>query len=136
MANSDSVSAEVPGQATVPVAAVMPEEVPAPVARPAPRARTLRSEVAIGRVLRSGALLSGGCFVLSLALEALPETERISVAIDHLQKIGVSFLLVTPVVRLVVAGLTLTLRGEWKYALYAGGVLALLSLAVGAGLAA
>jgi hypothetical protein len=92
--------------------------------------------VAIGRVLRSGAMLSGGCFVLSLALEALPATERISIAIDHLQKIGVSLLLVTPVVRLVVAGLALSLRGEWKYALYAGGVLALLSLAVGAGLAA
>jgi len=38
------------------------------------------------------------------------------------------------VVRLVVAGTTLGIRGEWKYALYAAGVLGLLAIAVGAGL--
>jgi hypothetical protein len=102
---------------------------------PARRARGARAEVSVGRVLRFGVLISGSCFGASLLLEMLPVAQHISVAIDLLQKGAISFLLVTPAARLVVAGLSLGLRGEWKYALYAGGVLALLAVALGAGLA-
>jgi hypothetical protein len=88
----------------------------------------------IARLLRVGSLCSGGLFLASVALEALPDSESVHVAIDVLRKGAASALLVTPVVRLVVAGTTLGLRGEWKYALYAAGVLGLLAVAVGAGL--
>jgi hypothetical protein len=79
-------------------------------------------------------MCSGGLFLASLVLEALPESESVHVTIDVLRKGAASALLVTPVVRLVVAGTTLGIRGEWRYALYAAGVLGLLGLAVGAGL--
>ncbi len=88
----------------------------------------------ISRLLRTGAMCSGGLFLASLVLEALPESESVHVTIDVLRKGAASALLVTPVVRLVVAGTTLGIRGEWRYALYAAGVLGLLGLAVGAGL--
>jgi hypothetical protein len=88
----------------------------------------------IARLLRMGSLCSGGLFLASVALEALPDSESVHVAIDVLRKGAASALLVTPVVRLVVAGTTLGLRGEWRYALYAAGVLGLLAVAVGAGL--
>lgn len=88
----------------------------------------------ISRLLRGGAMCSGGLFLASLALESLPQSETVHVSIDVLRKGAASALLVTPVVRLVVAGTTLGVRGEWKYALYAAGVLGLLALAVGAGL--
>ncbi|MGZ3460230.1 MAG: hypothetical protein ACXU86_17210 [Archangium sp.] len=88
----------------------------------------------ISRLLRGGAMCSGGLFLVSLALEALPDSESVHVAIDVLRKGAASALLVTPVVRLVVAGTTLGIRGEWKYALYAAGVLGLLALAVSAGI--
>ena len=88
----------------------------------------------ISRLLRVGSLCSGGLFLASVALEALPDSERVHVAIDVLRKGAASALLVTPVARLVVAGTTLGLRGEWRYALYAAGVLGLLAVAVGAGL--
>ncbi|WP_239470604.1 hypothetical protein [Archangium violaceum] len=88
----------------------------------------------ISRLLRTGAMCSGGLFLGSLVLEALPESESVHVAIDVLRKGAASALLVTPVVRLVVAGTTLGIRGEWRYAVYAAGVLGLLALAVGAGL--
>jgi hypothetical protein len=81
-------------------------------------------------------MVSGGLFLSSLALEALPPTETVHVSMDVLRKGAASALLVTPVVRLVVAGTTLGIRGEWKYALYAAGVLGLLAVAVGAGLRA
>lgn len=90
----------------------------------------------ISRLLRTGALCSGGLFLLSLLLEALPDAEPVHVVIDLLRKGAASALLVTPVVRLVVAGASLGLRGEWRYTLYAAGVLALLALALGAGLQA
>ncbi|WP_338865045.1 hypothetical protein [Myxococcus stipitatus] len=112
-----------------------------PVETPAPdlgraRDRTLAGDRWIARVLRVGAVLSGGMFVLSLCLEALPESESIHVAIDQLRKAAASLLLVTPVARLGVAGTLLGLRGEWRYALIAAGVLGLLALAVGAGIQA
>ncbi|HEX5747027.1 MAG TPA: hypothetical protein VFZ09_12345 [Archangium sp.] len=88
----------------------------------------------ISRLLRGGALCSGALFLASLGLEFLPRSETVHVGIDVLRKGAASALLVTPVVRLVVAGTSLGLRGEWKYALYAAGVLGLLAVAVGAGL--
>jgi hypothetical protein len=101
---------------------------------PAHAQRAEAGEQWISRLLRAGALCSGGLFLTSLALEALPESETVHVAIDVLRKGAASALLVTPVVRLVVAGTTLGIRGEWRYALYAAGVLGLLAVAVGAGL--
>ena len=112
----------------------------APVAVPqVPRPHAGRSERAeageqwIARLLRGGALCSGALFLGSLALETLPASETLSALIDVLRKAAASALLVTPVVSLMVAGTTLGLRGEWRYALYAAGVLALLAVAVGAG---
>jgi hypothetical protein len=90
----------------------------------------------IARVLRTGAVASGSMFLASVMLEGLPQGHTVSTAIDVLRKAGGSLLLVTPVARLVVAGGLLGLRGEWRYSLYALGVLGLLALAVGAGLAA
>ena len=78
-------------------------------------------------------MISGGMFLASLALEVLPQSQTVQVAIDTLRKGAASLLLVTPVARLVVAGTMLGLRGEWRYTLYAAGVLGLLALAVGAG---
>ncbi|HYO54417.1 hypothetical protein [Archangium sp.] len=108
--------------------------VPEVASTPARVARAEAGERWISRLLRGGAMCSGGLFLASLALESLPQTESVHVAIDVLRKGAASALLVTPVVRLVVAGTTLGIRGEWKYALYAAGVLGLLALAVGAGL--
>lgn len=118
---------------TAPPARDVPEA-PTSGACPAQVARAEAGEQWISRLLRGGALCSGGLFLASLALEALPESESVHVVIDVLRKSAASALLVTPVVRLVVAGTTLGIRGEWKYALYAAGVLGLLALAVGAGL--
>ncbi len=125
--------------ATRPSEALRPERrgAPAPVGTPALPEHVARAEAgerAISRLLRVGARCSGGLFLLSLVMEALPETESVHVAIDLLRKGAASALLVTPVVRLVVAGTTLGIRGEWRYTLYAAGVLALLAVALGAGL--
>ncbi len=122
-------------------AVALPEEVPVP----APRSRTLErprvgravaGERWIARILRGGALISGGMFLASLALESLPSSLMAHVTIDALRKGAASMLLVTPVARLVVAGAMLGLRGEWRYTLYAAGVLGLLALAVSAGMQA
>jgi hypothetical protein len=90
----------------------------------------------IARVLRGGALFSGTLFLGSLALEVLPDSERVDVLIDVLRKLAASVLLVTPMARLVVAGAALGLKGEWRYVFLTAGVLGLLALAVGAGLRA
>ena len=101
-----------------------------------PRARPVEGTKLIARMLRTGALTAGGLFVASLALEALPPNEHVSVAIDLCRKVGASALIATPVVRLVVAGGALGSRGEWKYAAITAGILGLLALALGAGVAA
>jgi hypothetical protein len=88
----------------------------------------------IARLLRGGALFSGALFLVSLVLELAPGSQDTHVLIDVLRKGAASVLLLTPLLRLVVAGTALGLRGEWRYALYALGVLALMALAVGAGL--
>jgi hypothetical protein len=96
--------------------------------------RAVAGERWIARALRGGAVLSGGMFLASLPLELLPKSQTVDIAIDLLRKGAASALLVTPVVRLMVAGTMLGLRGEWRYTLYAAGVLGLLGLAIGAGL--
>lgn len=98
------------------------------------RERAVAGDRWIARVLRIGAVASGGMFVLSLGLESLPQSERVHVAIDLLRKGAASLLLVTPVARLAVAGTLLGLRGEWRYMMMAAGVLGLLAFAVGAGI--
>ena len=108
--------------------------IPGVAVTPAHVRRAEAGEQWISRLLRGGALCSGSLFLVSLGLEFLPHSETVHVAIDVLRKSAASALLVTPVVRLVVAGTSLGLRGEWKYALYAAGVLGLLAVAVGAGL--
>lgn len=135
---NNSVRAEAPsGRETAPplprTASAAPV-IPGVGSTPAHVARAEAGERWISRLLRGGAMCSGGLFLSSLALESLPQSETVHVAIDVLRKGAASALLVTPVVRLVVAGTTLGIRGEWKYALYAAGVLGLLAVAVGAGL--
>jgi hypothetical protein len=120
-------------------AVVLPEVAhePAPRSRILERPRVGRSAAGerwIARILRGGALISGGMFLASLGLEALPRSLATHVTIDTLRKGAASMLLVTPVARLVMAGAMLGLRGEWRYTLYAAGVLGLLALAVSAGL--
>lgn len=99
------------------------------------RAPEMGAEAWIARVLKGGAATSGGLFLASLALEALPPGEASSVSVDVLRRAAAALLLVTPVARLVLAGASLGVRGEWRYVLYAAGVLGLLALAVGAGAA-
>lgn len=136
----EDVQAEVVAAHELPeVAAPVMSEPPADAAaRPVllPRAREVHGERAIGRILRIGALASGGMFLVSLGLELLPVSETASVWIDGLQKAAASLLLVTPVARLVAAGLLLGRRGEWRYSVYAFCVLVMLCVAVGAGFAA
>jgi hypothetical protein len=125
-----------PVAAVVKANAVMSEEaVPAAPARaPAWIGRSVAGERWIARILRGGALISGTMFLASLGLEVLPQSQEVQVVIDTLRKGAASLLLVTPVARLVMAGTLLGLHGEWRYTLYAAGVLGLLALAVGAGL--
>jgi hypothetical protein len=104
---------------------------PALKAPAVPKARWVEGEWIIARILRFGAVASGGLFFASLCLELLPQTEGVSVAMTLLRKGAASVLLVTPVVRLVTSGVLLGLRGEYRYTLYAAGVLVLLGLAVG-----
>lgn len=131
---AESVSASAVAQATVQPEAAHPaaNTVRAPAA--ARVGRAVAGERWIARALRGGAVLSGGLFLASLPLELLPKSETVDITIDLLRKGAASALLVTPVVRLMVAGTMLGLRGEWRYTLYAAGVLGLLGLAVGAGL--
>lgn len=109
---------------------------PASAAEVIPRARPLHGERTIARVLRVGGLAGGACFAASIGLRLFPDTERIAVMIDLLQKAGASMLIATPVVRLGVAGVALGLRGEWRYLVYSAAIVALLATALGAGLAA
>jgi hypothetical protein len=111
-------------------------EVASPAIPAVPRARSVVGERVISQTLRGGALLSGALFSLSLLAELLPSSTQSSVLIAQLRRAGASMLLITPVARLAVAGATLGLRGEWRYLMYAAGVLTLLAIAVTAGFAA
>jgi len=119
------------------VAVPTPPPAPAAVApEAAPRARAMEGEKAIARVLRAGAVLGGGCFAASLALELLPQSARTGIAIDDLRKAGASLLIVTPVARIAIAGALLGMKGELRYLLYGAAILALLGIALGAGFSA
>ena len=115
-------------------------EAPAPVeasaAQPLPRVPAIEGDAILARVLRTGAVLSGLCFAGSLLLELLPASSSQAYAIDALRKGGITLLVLTPLVRLVAAGVLLGLRGEWRFALYAASVLLLLALAIGTGMSA
>jgi hypothetical protein len=93
----------------------------------------VRGERLIARVLRAGAVTSGALFLLSMGCEVLPPDPTRTHLLEGARMAGASLLVATPVARLVVAGGTLGRRGEWRYALCAAGVLALLGVAVGAG---
>jgi hypothetical protein len=136
-----AIAASLPPPQLVEARALELEDAAAPAGSPADAGVRRRGEAVAGerwiaRVLRTGAVMSGGLFLGSLALELLPQSTATSVAIDNMRKAGASLLLVTPVARLVVAGTALGLKGEWRYTLYAAGVLGLLAVAVGAGFAA
>ena len=90
-------------------------------------------ERSIGRVLRVGAWGSGGLFLASILLQALPQSAQWEAEIQLLRAAAASLLVVAPVVRLIVAGSVLGLHGVWRYAAAAGGVLGLLGLALGVG---
>ncbi len=99
---------------------------------PSWRERLAAGERYVGRILRGGALASGALFVVSVAVRLLPVTRVTAVMGDLLEEGAVSLLLVTPVARMVASGVLLGAKGEWRYALYAAGVVTLLGLAVGA----
>jgi hypothetical protein len=107
---------------------------PTPVMAQAPaRARVFFGEQVVARVLRTGAIFSGMCFIASLFAEALPQSTHQAYAVDGLRRAGIALLVATPVVRLVAAGMLLALKGEWRYALYAACILLMLAVALGAG---
>ena len=107
-------------------------------ARALPSARHFDGERQLARVLRTGAALAGGAFVLSIVLELIPfAADRVqwqAQVITALRKAGVTLLVVTPILRLVAAGVILGLKGEWKYSAYGAVVLSLLGVAVWLGL--
>lgn len=115
----------------------LPSQPPTP-ARVAqiPHAREMSGEQAISAVLRTGAILSGLCFLTSLVIELFPPSVPASIAVELLRKGGVALLIVTPVLRLIAAGVVLGMRGEWRYTLYAACIVLLLAVAITAGLAA
>lgn len=127
-----------PGAVTVPPGvAPPPNTATVPVdsaAQPAKlRARVIGAERTIGKLLRTGAMLSVGLFGLSMLAEALPASTQAHVAIDFLRKGGLVVLVLTPLARLTAAGAVLAAKGEWRYAMYGAGVLLLLAFALGAG---
>jgi hypothetical protein len=128
--------AEVDGVEKAELAVAPGEALPIERHEAIPRTKEFAGEWVISRALRGGALLSGALFLASLVLELLPQRTATSVLISHLRVAGASVLLVTPIVRLAVGGISLGYNGEWRYLAYALGVLALLAIAIGAGFAA
>lgn len=109
---------------------------PAVVAAPAlPTVRAMDGERAIAGVLRMGALLAFACFSASLLVEAVATSGAYAAQADSLRAAGASLLIVTPVVRLVVAGVALGFRGEYRYSAYAVAILALMATAASVGIA-
>lgn len=126
---ADSVNAR-QTEATEPIDAPAAPQVEA---QPLPRSATIDSERIVGRILRMGALGSGTLFASSLVLGLIDGNATVDVAADVLRKSAGMILLVTPVARLIAGGTLLAIRGEWRYALYAGGILFLLAIALGTG---
>ena len=87
----------------------------------------------IGRVLRFGALVSGGLFLLSVVLEAAAPTWATAEVLNMLRGAAASILVVAPVARLMVSGVWLALNREWRYAAAAAAVLVLLAFGMGLG---
>lgn len=107
---------------------------PQNVIAPKLRARTMGAERIISRLLRAGAVMSIGLFAGSVLLEAAPQTEAVSVAVDLLRKAGLVVLLVTPLARLMTSSAVLAAKGELRYAMYGAGVLVLLAISLSAGI--
>ena len=99
-----------------------------------PTARGMDGERVIALVLRAGALLAGACFAASIAVQAIPALPLQQDA-ELLRAAGATLLVVTPVARLVVAGVALGIRGEYRYSTYAAVILVLLIAAAGLGFA-
>lgn len=116
-----------PTQAAAPAAVAA-----APPAPALPTTRGMDGERAIALVLRAGAIMAGVCFLASILLEAIPDAPLMRDA-ELLRATGATLLVVTPVARLVVAGVMLGRRGEYRYATFAAVVLVLLMAAAGLG---
>ena len=103
-----------------------------------PVARGFAGEQHVARVLRTGAILVGACFLVSLVLELVPVNPDLELvkaqAIHGLRRTAVFLLVLTPIIRLVAAGVMLGLKGEWRYSAYGALVLVLLGVAVMLGL--
>jgi len=122
-----------------PVAVAAPANRPVAIAIAAPapaipRARPIQGERLIATMLRVGGLAGGACFALSIVLHVASAPHRLDVPVDLLRKAGASLLIVTPVARLGIAGALLGSKGEWRYLAYAAAIIALLGVALGAGL--
>jgi len=104
----------------------------APPAPALPTTRAMDGERAIALVLRAGAILSGVCFLASILLEGIPDAPLVRDA-ELLRATGATLLVVTPVARLLVAGVALGRRGEYRYATFAAVILVLLMAAAGLG---
>lgn len=98
-----------------------------------PSARGFDGERATARVLRAGAFLAGLCFATSIVLEWLPAAAALAHDAELLRAAGATLLVVTPVARLVVAGVSLGRRGEYRYSTLAAIILALMFAAAGLG---
>lgn len=122
------------GGSLAPNASVAP--VATPPAQALPRAREIPGEHTIARVLRMGALLAGLMFVASLIAESFPASAMQAYTVDLLRKGGMTLLIVTPVGRLIAAGVALGIKGEWRYAAFSACILLLLAVAITAGFAA
>ena len=90
-------------------------------------------ERAIASVLRTGAALSFACFTASLIVDRV--SHAYAAQADILRAAGASLLMVTPVVRLVVAGVALGQRREYRYSVYALAILVLMGVAASLGVA-
>jgi uncharacterized membrane protein len=115
-----------------PAAAVPAAVAAAPHSPALPTARGMDGERTIAMVLRAGAIMAGVCFLASILLEVVPDAPLVQDA-DLLRAAGATLLVVTPVARLVVAGVALGRRGEYRYTTFAAIVLVLLFAAAGLG---
>lgn len=99
----------------------------------APVAAPEAGERIIGRVLRFGALVSGGLFLLSVVLEAAAPSWATPELLNLVRGAAASILVVAPVARLMVSGVWLAFNREWRYAAAAAAVLLLLAFGMGLG---
>ncbi len=98
-----------------------------------PGVREVAGERVVAQVLRGGALASGTLFFASLLFEALPPGRSTAALVSATRKAALAALVVTPLLRLVAAGLLLGLRGEQRYAVYAAATAVVVALGLFAG---